>query len=153
MRLAITAIAWGFLTAGALAGDNAPQTSLAHQVLKVDRCFTRVAGAKATLTISPLRRIKDIFEGDFDMKVAPYFFKNDKGKLAITVSDETIAKVSAGSPVDITGTATTKAGSGSVVRQINAEATPVDAQHGLLKVWLTVDERKLVFLTKYWFVE
>ena len=100
-----------------------------------------------------MKRIKDIFEGEFDMKVAPYFFKNDKGKLAIAVSDEVIAKVSAGSPVEIIGTATTKAGKSSVVRQINAEATPVDAQHGMLKVWLTVDERELVFQTRYSFVE
>jgi hypothetical protein len=85
------------------------------------------------------------------MKVAPYFFKNDKGKLAIEIPDETIAKVTAGSPVDVTGTATTKAGKGLVVRHINAEATPVDAQHGMLKVWLTVDERELVFQTKYSF--
>ncbi|HEY6229602.1 MAG TPA: hypothetical protein VI282_20945 [Verrucomicrobiae bacterium] len=153
MRLAIIAIAWGFLTAGAVAGDNALQVGLGHQVLKVDRCFTKVAGGKAILTVSPLRRIKDMFEGEFDMKVAPYFFKNDKGKLAIIVSDEAMAKVSAGSTVDITGTATTKAGKSSVVRHIIAEATPLDAQHGMLKVWLTVDERELVFQTKYWFVE
>ena len=153
MRLAIFAVAWGFLTAGAVAGDNALQAGLGHRVLKVDRCFTKVAGGKATLTVSPLHRSKDMFEGEFDMKVAPYFFKNDKGKLAIIVSDAAIAKVSAGSPVDITGTATTKAGKNFVVRHINAEATPVDAQHGMLKVWLTVDERELVFQTKYWFVD
>jgi hypothetical protein len=154
MRLAVIAIAWGFLTTGVVAGDN-PLNAGVGQILKVDRCFTRVAGAKATLTVSSLRRIKDIFEGEFDMKVAPYFFKNDKGKLAIVVPDEALAKVRAGSsgPVDITGTATTKAGKSSLVRQINAQATPVDAQHGLLKVWLTVDERELVFQTKYWFVE
>jgi hypothetical protein len=87
------------------------------------------------------------------MKVAPYFFKNDKGKLAIVVSDEAIAKVSAGTVVDLIGTATTKAGQNFVVRQINAEATPLDALHGMLKVWLTVDERKLVFQTRYSFVE
>jgi len=141
------------MVVSAFAGDNGPEGTLAHRFLRVDRCSTRVAGAKATLTVSPLQRIKNIFEGEFDMKVAPYFFKNDKGKLAIVVSDEAIAKVSAGSPVEITGTATTKAGLKSVVRQINAEATPVDAQHGTLKVWLTVDERELIFQTKYSFVE
>jgi hypothetical protein len=153
MRRTILLIVLSGMTANAFGGNASPEGSLAHRVLRVDRCWTKVAGGKATLTVSPLRRIKDIFEGEFDMKVAPYFFKNDKGKLAITVSDDLMAKVCAGSPVGIIGTATTKAGKGSVVRQINAEATPVDALHGMLKVWLTVDERELVFQTKYWFVE
>ena len=153
MRGTILWIVLSGMVANASGGDASPEGSLAHRVLRVDRCWTKVAGGKATLTVSPLRRIKEIFEGEFDMKVAPYFFKNDKGKLAIAVSDELLAKVCAGSPVDIIGTATTKAGKGSVVRQINAEATPVDGLHGMLKVWLTVDELELVFQTKYWFVE
>ena len=150
------AILWGILNGmvvGAFAGDSNGGGILSHQALKVERCWAKVAGGKATLTVSPLRRIKDVFEGEFDMKVTPYFFKNDKGKLAIVAPDEAIAKLTSGAPVDITGTATTKSGKDFVVRHINAEATPVDAQHGLLKVWLKVDERELVFQTKYWFVE
>src|SRR3954471_9686859 len=145
MRRPIAGMVLSGMVASAFAGDSGPDGALAHRLLRVDRCCTKVAGGKATLTVSPLRRVKDIFEGEFDMKVAPYFFKNDKGKLAIVVPEEAIAKVSAGSPVDITGRGTTRAGRGAVFRHINAEATPVDAQHGMLKVWLTVDERELVF--------
>lgn len=86
------------------------------------------------------------------MKVAPYFFRNDKGKLAITVPTEAIAKAAPGSIVDFTGTAVS-GGNKTVVRQLQGVAMPADAQHGALKVWLTVDERKLVFETKYQFVE
>ena len=153
MRRTILWIVLSGITATAFGGDAGSEGTLAHRILKVDRCWTKVAGGKATLTVSPLRRIKDIFEGEFDMKVAPYFFKNDKGKLAITVSDELLAKVSAGAPVNVTGTAITKAGKDFVVRQINAEATPMDALHGMLKVWLTVDDRELAFQTMYRFVE
>src|ERR1044071_6386620 len=99
MRRTILWIVLSGMVANASDGDASPEGALAHRVLRVDRCWTKVAGGKATLTVSPLRRIKDIFEGEFDMKVAPYFFKNDKGKLAIVVSDEAIAKVSAGTVV------------------------------------------------------
>jgi hypothetical protein len=153
MQMAILGLVLGGMVASAFGGDSGPDGILAHQVLRVDRCCAKVMGGKATLTVSPLRRIKGIFEGEFDMKVAPYFFKSDKGKLAIVVPDDAIAKVNAGSTVDIKGTATTKAGKEAVVRQFNAEATPLDAQHGMLKVWLTVDERKLVFQTKYSFAD
>lgn len=154
MRLGVIAIAWGFLTTGVVAGDNTPQTGLGHQVLKVDRCFTRVAGGKATLTVRSLRRTNDVFQGEFNMKVAPYFFKSDKGKLMVVVPNGAIAKAAPGSQVDFTGTATTKGERDSlVVRQIKGVATPEDSEHGALKVWLTVDEQKLIFETKYQFVE
>jgi hypothetical protein len=99
-----------------------------------------------------LKRTNDTFAGEFKMKVAPYFFKSDKGRLEVVVPDEAIAKVSAGKPADFAGCATTMDGKKAVVRQFSALATPVSAEEGELKVWLTVDERKLVFQTKYRFV-
>ena len=87
------------------------------------------------------------------MKVVPYFFKNDHGTLAITITDDMIAKASKGMTVDINGTATTKSGKSDVVRKISAVATPVDGEHGALKLWFTIDERKMEFETKYRFVE
>src|SRR5829696_6978202 len=123
MRLGVIAIAWGFLTAGVVAGDNALQGGLGHQVLKVDRCYTEVAGGKATLTVSSLRRTNDVFEGEFKMKVTPYFFKNDKGKLAVVVPNGAIAKAPPGTSVDFTGTAIS-GGKKTVVRQIEGVATP-----------------------------
>lgn len=124
-----------------------------HQVLQIDQCAMKVPGGKATLILSALRRTNDIFGGEFQMKVKPYFFKNDNGTLAITITDASIAKAAKGSAVDITGIATT-AGKNGVVRHINAVATPVDGQHGALKLWFTdEDDRKMVFETKYRFVE
>ena len=54
--------------------------------------------------------------------------------------------------VDIAGMATT-AGKNGIVRPINALATPADNDHGALKLWLQVDERKMVFETSYRFAE
>ena len=153
MRGAFIAIAWGLLTAGAVAGDNAPKEEVRYRVLQVDRCFTKVAGGKATLTVGSLRRTNDVFAGQFKMKVEPYFFKSDQGSLAVVVPDDAMAKVSAGQAVDFAGSATTMDGRKMVVRKFSAVATPVDAERGALKVCLTVDDRKLVFETKYRFVD
>ncbi len=110
-----------------------------------------IAGGKATLTIGLLRRTNDVYGGDFQMKVAPWFFKSEKGKLAIVVTDESIAKAARGLTVEIKGTATAD-GKKKALRQIDAVATPVDSNHGALKLWFTVDERKMVFETAYRFL-
>src|SRR5205085_11947510 len=102
--------------------------------------------------IRPLRRSNDILGGRCEMKVVPYFFKNGKGALAIVSTPDCFAKASKGLTVDISGTATT-AGKNGVVRPISALATPVDDDHGALKLWFQVDERKMVFETSYRFVE
>jgi len=142
-----------WLMASHFADEVARSASSAHQVLAIDRSSMKIPGGKATLVVGSLRRTNDVFGGEFQMKVAPYFFKSDHGMLAITITDEMIAKGSKGATVDITGTATTKAGKNDVVRDINAVATPIDGEHGALKLWFTTDERKMVFETTYRFVE
>ncbi len=115
--------------------------------LIIDRSFTRVSGAKATLTIDPLIRSGESFQGDYQMKVTPFFFKSETGKLEIFVSNESLAKATNGIPVEITGTALTDGE--DVKRKVNARATPRDKDRGELKVWFKVDERELVFQTTY----
>ena len=153
MRIGVFVVLSSWLVARCLADDAPRRAASAHQVLAIDRSSMKLPGGKATLIIGPLCRTNDVFGGVFQMKVAPYFFKNDQGTLAITITDEMIAKGSKGMTVDVTGTATSKAGKNDVVRDINAVATPVDSEHGVLKLWFTVDERKMVFETKYRFVE
>ena len=153
MRFGVLVVLFCWWAANDFADEPARLTASTRQTLAIDRSSMKVAGGKATLIIGSLRRTNDIFGGEFQMKVVPYFFKNDQGVLAITITDEMIAKASKGMAVDITGTATTKAGKNEVVRDINAVATPVDGEHGALKIWFTTDERKMVFETKYRFVE
>ena len=119
--------------------------------LIIDRSFTRVSGAKATLTIDPLVRNGESFQGDYQMKVTPFFFKSETGKLEIFVSNESLAKATNGIPVDITGTALTHGE--EVKRKVNARATPRGKDSGELKVWFKVDERDMVFQTTYRLLE
>jgi hypothetical protein len=125
----------------------------ADRLLMIEQSSMKVAGGKATLTIGPLRRTNDIFGGVFEMKVVPYFFKNDKGTLAIEITAQSFAKASKGSTVDITGTATSPGKNGVIVRKIDALATPADDYHGALKLWFDIDDRKMIFNTHYRFVE
>jgi hypothetical protein len=117
-------------------------------ILLISRSSTSVAGGgKATLTIGPLRPQGDIYSADYQVKVSPYFFKSEKGKLAIIISRESLENAGKGMPVEITGTATTSGE--SQPRQINATAIPRTKDEGSLKVWFMSGGKKTVFNTSY----
>jgi hypothetical protein len=111
-----------------------------------------VAAGQATLTIGPLRRADGVYSGDYRIKVSPYFFKNEKGRLAIIVSDESLAGIAQGKAAAIIGTATTS-GKGGASRPIAATATPADINRGTLKLWFTAGDRKMIFEPAYHFAE
>ena len=129
--------------------EPVPTNSAADRVLMIDPSSMRIDGGKATLNIGPLQRADGTYTGDYKLKVFPYFFKNESGRLAIVVSDATIAKVNQGNAVKITGTATTS-GKGGKCRPIEAIATPADINHGTLKLWFTTaGNRKMIFSPAY----
>jgi hypothetical protein len=146
--LALLAPLW----TSAIAAPPATNAAPAGRVLIIDRSSTAVSGGKATLSIGPLKRAADIYAGDYQMKVSPYFFKGEKGRLAIVVSGESLARVTKGMKAEITGTATTNGKEGET-RRIDATATPSDNNRGALKLWFIAGDRKIVFNTSYHFAE
>ncbi len=144
--LALLAHLW----ASAIAASPATNPALANRILLIDPSSMPIAAGKATLTIGPLQRTNDIYSGDYRIEVSPYFFKNEKGRLAITVSDESIARVSNGKVAAIVGTATTN-GKGGKVRHIDATATPANSDRGRLKLWFMSGDRKMTFEPAYHF--
>jgi hypothetical protein len=144
--LALLAAGWSDAHAAPPATNSAP----AGRVLMIDPSSMPVAAGKATLIIGALERTNGVYMGDYRIKVVPYFLKNEKGRLAIVVSDESLAAVSQGKVAAITGTATTS-GKGGRSRPIAATATPVDPDHGTLKLWFTADTRKMIFEPAYHF--
>ena len=143
LLLAVFATTWA-------AADAAP--ALTNRVLIIDPSSTPVAAGRATLTIGALQRTGDIYGGSYQMKVSPYFLKSEKGRLAIVVSDKSIAQVTNGLTAEITGTATSS-GKGGKTRRIDAIATPADTQRGALTLWFIAGDRKMVFDTSYRFIE
>ncbi len=109
-----------------------------------------IAGGKATLIIGALQRTKGVYAGDYKIKVFPYFSKNEKGTLAIVVSDESLAKLNQGKVAAIIGTATTN-GKGGPSRHIDATATPANINRGTLKLWFMAGNKKMIFEPAYHF--
>ena len=132
-----------------------PSTNSAatSRILIIDPSSMPVAGGKATLTIGALERADGVYAGDYKIEVTPYFFKNEKGRLAIVVSDESLARISQGKAAAITGTATTS-GKGGATRHIDATATPANNDRGTLKLWfMSSGDRKMTFEPAYHFAE
>jgi hypothetical protein len=140
------------LFASALAAPPSTGSAVVNRVLIIDRSSTVVSGAKATLSIGPLQRTGNIYAGDYQMKVSPYFFKSEKGRLAIVVSDKSMARVTNSLAAEITGTATSSGKDGQT-RRIDATATPAGSDRGALKLWFISGDNKMVFNTAYRILE
>jgi hypothetical protein len=146
LLLALLATGWGGTGAAPASTNSAP----ANRILLIDPSSMPVAAGKATLIIGPLQRTNGVYAGDYKLKVFPYFSKNEKGRLAIIVSDKSLAEASQGKVVAITGTAT-MSGKGGKSRPIAATATPTDINGGKLKLWFTAGDRKMIFEPAYHF--
>ena len=139
--VAVLAAGWG--------GARAAPAST-NRVLMIESSSMPIGTGKATLTIGALLRTNGVYAGDYKIKVFPYFFKSEKGRLAIVVSDESLAVINRGKAAAIVGTATTS-GTGGRSRHIDATATPADLNHGTLKLWFTAGNRKMTFTPAYHF--
>lgn len=135
-------------TQAVLASTN---TVVDDRVLMIGVSSMPVTSGKATLIVGPLRRVDGVYVGNYRMKVFPFFFKNERGTLAMVVSSESLETLTRGQAVTITGTATTN-GKGGKCRHIDATATPDDLDHGTLKLWFVAGERKMLFEPTYRFV-
>jgi hypothetical protein len=128
-----------------------PDSVTTNRILMIDPSSMPIGAGKVTLTIGALQRADGVYAGDYRIKVFPYFYKNEKGRLAIVVSDESLAKMEQGKVATIIGTATTS-GKGGSSRHIDATATPVDINRGTLKLWFTTaGNRKMTFEPAYHF--
>jgi hypothetical protein len=121
-------------------------------VLLIDPSSMLVAAGKATLLIGELQRTDGICTGNYRIKVSPYFFKNERGRLAIVISDASLAGIHQGKITILSGTATTSGNHGKC-RPIEATVMPVDKVHGTLKVCFTAGNRKMIFAPTYHVVE
>ena len=142
--LALLAPIW----ASTIAAPPATNTASTERVLIIGPSSMPITAGKATLTIGSLQRTNGIYTGDYKVSVTPYFFKNEKGRLAIADSDESMDKASQGKVVAITGTATSS-GTAGKTRHIDATATPASTDPGKLKLWFMSGDRKMSFEPAY----
>ena len=145
--LVLIAASRSYVQAQSVSTNSTP----ANRILMIDPSSMPVDAGKATLTIGALRRVDGVYSGDYKIKVFPWFLKNEKGTLAIVVSDESLAGINQGKVMAIIGTATTS-GKGGRSRHIDATATPADINRGTIKLWFTTaGNRKMVFEPAYHF--
>ena len=91
------------------------------------------------------------YVGNYQIKVAPYFFKNEKGRLSMTISDASLSKLTTNTPVEFSGKATTSGSNKS--RPIKVKAVPTTKQGGALVISVLTENGALVFDTAYRFAE
>src|SRR5688572_18351061 len=94
MNLLTAVMAVSVLCAAAVA--NAEQRKSSEPPLAkivIEPSSASLTGGNATLTTTALNRKAGSFVGDYQLKVTPYFFKSEKGKLSIHVSDEMLRKL------------------------------------------------------------
>jgi hypothetical protein len=146
LLLALLAVGWSPV----LAAPASTNSAAANRVLLIDRSSMRVEAGKATLTIGPLGRTNGVYTGNYKLTVVPWFLNNEKGTLAILVSDESLAEANQGKVVTITGTASASGKSGKSW-PIVVIATPIDKDHGTLELWFMAGGRKMIFTPGYYF--
>ena len=136
----------GLLALGAFAADE----SLArYDRVTVDPAKSSIYIGSVTMAFTPATRKAGVYEAEYSAKVFPYFFMNEKGKLFLDASDETLRKLARGEAVDFSGHGIS---AGGTERRFEGRVTPTDATSGKLKVRAFVSKRiNLVFDMTYRF--
>ena len=95
------------LAAGA-AEAEAPFSTFARVTIEPTK--TSIYIGTVAMTMPPFVRKNGTYESTYAAKVFPYFFSNEKGTLAITLSDESLRKLERGEPVEFSGRAVNTVG-------------------------------------------
>ena len=99
------------------------------------------------MIVKPLTRQADNYVGDYQIKVMPYFFKNEQGRISIGLSEESLSQITQGKSVKFAGTAKT---SGSIkTRAINGVLTPSANNRGSVTFSIKTDNGALIFTSNY----
>ena len=128
------------------AGAATGRLSSASQFV-VAPCSTPITGGKASLVIGGLQGNAETYLGNYDLKVVPYFFMNEKGSLVMNIPNETVHKLDQGTPGIATGQAITKAT--GKTRKVTATLTPTTKDGGSVTFAFTGENTKLTFKSTY----
>src|SRR6476660_4820514 len=104
---------------------------------------------KASLIVSPLTHRDVNYVGDYQLKVRPYFFKSEKGSLLLAASDDAVRKLQAGTAINFTGQAVTRAD--GRIHIVLGKATPLSGDRGSVTFSIVTDDARIVFNTSYHF--
>lgn len=130
-------------------GAKAPATPASYARVEVAPAKTSIYVGRVTMTMPAFERKEGRYESTYEAKVVPYFFYNERGKLAIEMSDEQLQALARGEVVEFKGRGERSDG---VERRVEGKATPADATSGKIKVRVFVSKSvELIFNTTYRF--
>ena len=124
--------------------DSADRIS---SILVIAPSSSKLAGGTAKLAAGPLNRDGSLYVGDYRIKVFPYFFKNESGRLFIKVSEVALQRMTHGLTAKFVGHARTNVS--GLTRGVTAKAMPSANDHGALTFTVATDHGPLVFNTSY----
>ena len=119
--------------------------------MEIEPCSATLAGGKAKLTTTSLRRGPAKYTGNYDIKVSPYFFKSENGTLSFDVSDESMRKLATGTTVDFAGRAVTNGTGKSRAVKVKLRPAGAGLANGNLTISIATTNGELVFKTAYTF--
>lgn len=117
----------------------------------VEPSKTSIYVGSVSLSMDTFNREVTEYAADYRVKVFPYFFYNEQGRLWITFSDEQLQQLARGERVIFSGHAKNKDGE---ERRIEGHADPTgpNAKDGKIKVRVFVTKKiQLIFNTTYRF--
>jgi hypothetical protein len=146
--LALTLFATGFVWLHASeVASSLPHPR--HSEATVETAKTSIYIGNVTLTMPPFRRSGDAYESTYKARVFPYFFYNESGRIAITLTNEELRRIENGETVEFKGEAADTTGE---PRRIEGRVVPDDPTSGKIKVRVWVSPRiELIFNTTYRF--
>ena len=112
-------------------------------------CSTRVSLGKASLVASPLTHKGAFYVGDYQLKVLPYFFKSERGTLALEASDDLVKKLMEGIPIEFVGKAADN--KNGKPKEISGKATPSTTDQGSVTFSIATENGTMIFNTFYRF--
>jgi hypothetical protein len=118
-----------------------------NRTMFVDPSSTTVHLNKVKLIVGPLTQNGKLYVGTYQLKVVPYFLKNETGTLKLDAPDETVRTFMEGNPVKFTGKA--RNNKNGKVKVINGTATPADKDKGSLTFSIETDNGPMTFTTSY----
>ncbi len=136
-----------FLLLGAGADFTPARAGIGDRNLSVATSSSSLAGGTAKLIVGTLHRQGDKYVGNYRLKVFPYFFKSEKGRLFIRVSEPALRRIRRGRAIIFAGQASAEGT--ALKRKIAGKATPSGRNAGALDFTVTTENGPLVYKTSY----
>lgn len=129
-------------------GEEAPPSKAASlPSIVVAPSKSRLTMAEASLIVGELSHENGAFRGDYAIKITPFAFKNEEGRLDLKITKADALKLSQGQAVEFSGTATSN--KRNKEQGVKGKTEPTGATGGNVSFVVTTSDRQIVFNTTY----